>query len=62
MEIILLVLIQLIYIVLNQLGLIVNNWVIVFLPTIGTLVFIGLMFSVIWMHDHRRGKVKIKLK
>lgn len=62
MEIILLVLMQLIYIVLNQLGLIVNNWVVVFSPTIVPIVFIGLIFSVCWLHDHRRGKVKRKLK
>ncbi|AKU35426.1 hypothetical protein AKG30_10845 [Lacticaseibacillus paracasei] len=62
MEIILLVLMQLIYIVLNQLGLIVNNWVVVFSPTIGTIVFIGLIFSVFWLSNHRRGKVKRKLK
>jgi hypothetical protein len=62
MEIILLVLIQLIYIVLSELGLIVNSWVVVFSPTIGTIVFIGLTLSVCWLHEHRRGKVKRKLK
>jgi CHASE2 domain-containing sensor protein len=60
MEIMLLVLIQLIYIVLNQLGLIVNNWVIVFLPTIGTLVYIVLIFSAFWLYNHRKRKFKSK--